>query len=252
MMTANTSWLNSGAIHAGLLLALASVPAASIASADVTLDCTTNGLTTLVPAPGETVDIAIAIDGDATDFYTSAVFRVVFTAPGMVLDEYVFASPFDTGTFLDGSLPGVKSLPVSIEHETLEGSGYPSETADLLFDNFLLSGFASPGDLLELSISIPEDFPTGDSVYVAVVPDEIADGFDILESASGTVLELVVEEARPTDLNRDGVVDGADLGLLVANWGVLGSIPEGIRNPDFNDDGFINGIELGLMLASWG
>ena len=150
MNTANSCWLNSGAIHASLLLALAAMPGMSAALADVTLDCTTNGQTELVPAPGEAVDISITMDGDASDFYTSAVFRVIFTAPGMVLEDYVFATPFDTGTFLDGSLPGVKSLPVSIEYDTLEGSGYPLKTADLLFDNFLLSGVAGPGELLEL------------------------------------------------------------------------------------------------------
>ena len=251
MNSAKHTWLQAGAIQTVIVSAFAGMSLVTTASADVTLDCSTNGQTELVPAPGETLDITIALDGDATDFYTSVVFRVVFTSPGMVLDDYVFASPFDTGSFLDGSLPGVKSLPVSIENETLEGTGWPTETADLLFDNFLLAGFASPGNLLELSISIPEDFPTGDSVYVAVVPDEIADGFDILESSSGTVLELIVQEAIPEDLNRDGSVDGADLGLLIANWGEITSPPVGIRSPDFNDDGQVNGIEIGLMLAAW-
>jgi len=47
------------------------------------------------------------------------------------------------------------------------------------------------------------------------------------------------------DLNGDGVVDGADLGLLLNNWG----------NPglgDINGDGVVDGLDLGILLNSWG
>ena len=46
------------------------------------------------------------------------------------------------------------------------------------------------------------------------------------------------------DLNDDGGVDGADLGLLLAAWGTDGA--------DINDDGTTNGADLGLLLAKWG
>ncbi len=51
--------------------------------------------------------------------------------------------------------------------------------------------------------------------------------------------------ARPADLNGDGVVDGADLGLLLLSWGTAG---EG----DINGDGIVDGADLGLMLQDWG
>lgn len=218
----------------------------------VTLDCSTGGHTSLVPAPGEFVLISIDLDGGAKDYYTSVVFRVVFTAPGLIIEDYVFEDPFETGTWLDGSLPGVDSLPATIDDEMLEGPTWPIETADILFDNFLVSGFAMPGQLLEFEISIPEGFATGDSVYVAVIPEEIADGFDVLESETGTVLELAIEELRPEDLNRDGVVNGADLGLFFSLWGPLGELPYGIRTPDFNADGTVDGSDLGALLTAWG
>ncbi len=50
-----------------------------------------------------------------------------------------------------------------------------------------------------------------------------------------------------TDLNEDGVVNGADLGLLLAAWGACDGCPE-----DINEDGFVTGADLGLMLADWG
>jgi hypothetical protein len=47
------------------------------------------------------------------------------------------------------------------------------------------------------------------------------------------------------DLNGDGTVNGADLGLLLAGWGAAGST-------DLNGDGTTNGADLGLLLANWG
>ena len=48
----------------------------------------------------------------------------------------------------------------------------------------------------------------------------------------------------PTDLNGDGVTDGADLGLLLGAWGS----PSG----DLNGDGTTDGADLGLLLGAWG
>ncbi|NBQ14466.1 MAG: hypothetical protein EBU31_07610, partial [Proteobacteria bacterium] len=50
------------------------------------------------------------------------------------------------------------------------------------------------------------------------------------------------------DLNVDGVVNGADLGLMLSSWG-----PCGTNCPyDLNADGQINGADLGLTLSAWG
>jgi hypothetical protein len=50
----------------------------------------------------------------------------------------------------------------------------------------------------------------------------------------------------PADLNRDGVVDGADLGLLLAVWNSSDAAA------DLNDDGVVDGADLGLLLSAWG
>ncbi|MFO0875554.1 MAG: CHRD domain-containing protein [Phycisphaerales bacterium] len=50
----------------------------------------------------------------------------------------------------------------------------------------------------------------------------------------------------PGDFNGDHVIDGADLGVLLAAWGNT-SGPE-----DLNGDGIVDGADLGLLLASWG
>jgi len=54
----------------------------------------------------------------------------------------------------------------------------------------------------------------------------------------------------PADLNGDGVVDGADLGLLLSAWGTC---PVDEDCPaDLNGDGVVDGADLGLLLSAWG
>lgn len=50
----------------------------------------------------------------------------------------------------------------------------------------------------------------------------------------------------PGDLDGDGVVGGADLGLLLAAWGTADP------GADLDGSGEVDGSDLGLMLANWG
>ena len=59
----------------------------------------------------------------------------------------------------------------------------------------------------------------------------------------------------PADINGDGVVNGLDLGILLANWsippaapGCAGALP---CAADLNGDTFVNGLDLGILLAGW-
>lgn len=49
----------------------------------------------------------------------------------------------------------------------------------------------------------------------------------------------------PADLDGNGAVNGADLGLLLSSWGGSGT-------GDLNRDGTVNGADLGLLLSAWG
>lgn len=49
----------------------------------------------------------------------------------------------------------------------------------------------------------------------------------------------------PGDVNGDGVVDGADLGVLLGNWGDSGA-------GDLNHDGVVDGADLGILLGGFG
>ncbi|HMN95507.1 MAG TPA: hypothetical protein PKC43_04715 [Phycisphaerales bacterium] len=50
----------------------------------------------------------------------------------------------------------------------------------------------------------------------------------------------------PGDLNGDGVVDGADLGILLSLFGTAGPLG------DLNGDGVVDGADLGALLGLWG
>ena len=52
----------------------------------------------------------------------------------------------------------------------------------------------------------------------------------------------------PGDLYRNGVVNGADLGILLAEWGAITPT----TTSDLNRDGTVDGGDLGILLSGWG
>jgi hypothetical protein len=68
---------------------------------------------------------------------------------------------------------------------------------------------------------------------------------------SGTCAAIrAVEPPAPGDLTCDGVVDGADLLILLSAWGKCGDPDECIA--DLNDDSGVDGADLLILLANWG
>ena len=63
----------------------------------------------------------------------------------------------------------------------------------------------------------------------------------------GPYTSVIFSQSAPSrfDLNGDSDVGGADLGLLLAQWGGPGTA-------DFNGDGTVGGADVGLLLAAWG
>ena len=51
------------------------------------------------------------------------------------------------------------------------------------------------------------------------------------------------------DLNLNGIVDGGDLGVLLAFWG---TVSPAFPRADINGDGLVNGADLGILLSFWG
>ena len=68
------------------------------------------------------------------------------------------------------------------------------------------------------------------------------------------VTELAIELSDapcPADFNDDGIVSGADLGVLISSWGPCPP-PPGTCIADITGDGIVDGGDLGLLMASWG
>ena len=51
----------------------------------------------------------------------------------------------------------------------------------------------------------------------------------------------------PTDLNLDGVTDGADLATILIAWGACAGCPS-----DIDDNGTVDGSDLAIILINWG
>lgn len=134
---------------------------------------------------------------------------------GVTLSVGAPASGLAEGDFLSGASGAPQ---YSVDWHTIDGGGGTSAGG-----GFMLAGTVGQPDAGEMS--------GGNYVLVG--------GF------WGGGATSTGEPACPADLNGDGEVNGADLGLLLNSWGIDGAA-------DLNDDGVIDGADLGLLLNAWG
>jgi hypothetical protein len=57
--------------------------------------------------------------------------------------------------------------------------------------------------------------------------------------------EILLSPSIPGDLNGDGVVNGADLSILLSGWGMPGPA-------DLDGNGTVGGSDLAILLGNWG
>lgn len=80
---------------------------------------------------------------------------------------------------------------------------------------------------------------------IALVGFDEATGWGCLDL--GALMGKVVAAGPLADINGDGIVDGADLTLLLGAWGdVCDGCPE-----DLSGDGMVDGADLTLLLGDW-
>lgn len=70
-------------------------------------------------------------------------------------------------------------------------------------------------------------------------------------STSASGLLTVAAQSCTGDLNGDGQVGAADLGILLGSWGPCPA-PPAICASDFDNDGMVGGADLAILLGSWG
>lgn len=78
------------------------------------------------------------------------------------------------------------------------------------------------------------------------VPPDIANVVFI--SAGDSHAAVIMADPCPGDLFDDQQVNGADLGVLLSQWGPASTNTVS----DLNGDGLVNGADLGLLLTNWG
>ena len=77
-------------------------------------------------------------------------------------------------------------------------------------------------------------------------PTCCTDEWDInCAKAAAALCGLPCKGLCPGDLNEDGLVNGGDLGIMLARWNEVGC-------GDLNNDGVVNGGDLGMLLALFG
>ena len=77
---------------------------------------------------------------------------------------------------------------------------------------------------------------------------QIENRYAITDAVWSSVAFYYLHPGIPGDLNGDGCVDHADLGILLSDWGCTGGECPG----DCDNDGDTDHADLGIMLAHWG
>ncbi len=125
----------------------------------------------------------------------------------------------------------------------LEGFGFPPMVPVQIFIDDIIVGVTNSDPLgqINLPLPIPPAFfgpGTFDYSFVTAKAQEVGpSGFTWFEH----------DVPCPADLDGDGVVNAADLAILLAAWG-----PNAGHIADFNGDSVVNAADLAQLLAAWG
>ncbi len=176
----------------GMLILAATAAFGPSASADYVMTLLSGGASTLEVEAGESFDLDVMLASDGSDIHNSAIFRVVFSGPGLFYDDYSWSRPYETGSIFDDSSPFVDDLSVQLDDLTLAGSGYPAGVVDIELSNVVAGGGNfGEGLLVSLSLTVPSDFMMG-TMLIDISPDTIANGFDEISTTAGPAFELIV------------------------------------------------------------
>jgi len=92
-------------------------------------------------------------------------------------------------------------------------------------------------------LGLPTILPAGATANLLVTGEFGAGTASV--AFDGTLVATGTPDAVPGDMNADGRVDGADLGVLLRVWGQADAAA------DFTGDGVVDGRDMAFMLAHW-
>jgi len=99
---------------------------------------------------------------------------------------------------------------------------------------------------LEVEVTFVEYVPFATATLL-VTGDENndCDSSEVLASQSFLSVPTSTPPACPGDIYSDGVVNGADLAIVLGSWGTSGPA-------DLNGDGIVDGADVAVILGNWG
>jgi hypothetical protein len=135
------------------------------------------------------------------------------------------------------------AISVSNNTLTLIGCTVTSNSVDGTGGAFLLT--SSGTVILESTRVCGNLAPNGVQVHLNGGGGTVVE--DLRSCISSDCASCPVTPACTGDINWDGAVNGADLGLMLSSWGSCPGCAE-----DLNYDGTVNGLDLGMLLGTWG
>lgn len=152
-------------------------------------------------------------------------------------DQWLAGYQFDVvGARITGALGGLtEEADWFLDHSDVRVLG-----VDLSGGNFI-GPIARPAALLILKMELDPGSNT-----ISFENPVFADPASITIDVNTEDVLTIEINTCPADLNRDGMVDGADMGVFLTAWGTDDPLA------DFNGDGMVDGEDFGRLLVDWG
>lgn len=107
----------------------------------------------------------------------------------------------------------------------------------------------------KLNVTLVDDFTPGPGEEITILTaNSVVGTFDLIEPCfyniiyTPTSVKVIVSGGFVLgDLNCDGVVNGADITILLGTWGPCTGCAA-----DLNNDGVVNGADITVLLGNWG
>jgi len=165
--------------------------------------------------------------------------------------------PPGAGTYVGTAYPALHPASVFASYESFNGSSIVSgirrqgqgQALDFISagGGFAFAHVAEPftfavADLAEFARAFYLDgLSFAEAAYIATP----AIGWQNTPIGDPLATATLFTSAHPADLNADGAIDGADLGLLLGVWGTSDA------SADLTGDGIVDGADLGVLLGAW-
>ena len=205
----------------------ATAPAADASSAGTRAWVTQNGTS---GAAATTSDV---------DVGTTRLLSPVFDLSGVASATVSYAR-----WYFCSDAPPAGATPAEVDPFVIEVSGDGGTTWTVLES---VTTYPTPNAWARASFSVGSALPQ--------LTSQVRFRFSISDTPDNSITEAGIDDFNLTvstcvapcqgDFDGNDVVNGADLGVLLAQWGSTGSA-------DLNGDGTVNGADLGTLLSKWG